>query len=63
MRFIEQLLRWAGGFALLVTLGAIFYGLGRGLRRPFGQASGRVPRPLTGKVSLISAGPPRNPAS
>lgn len=52
---LERLLRWAGGFAVLVALGVIFYGLGRGLRRTFGQASGSVPGLLHSPVFYILA--------
>lgn len=43
---IENFIRWAGGLFVLVTLGAIFLGLWRGVHKSTGRAAGREPRAL-----------------
>lgn len=40
---LDTVVGWAGGAALLVVLGMIFYGLARGLHRPVGRQEGRAP--------------------
>jgi len=52
---VEQWMRWIGAAALLVPLGAIFWGLWAGLRRPVGRVTGHPQWMLRAPVYLLGS--------
>ena len=55
MGSVERWVRLAGVVAVLIPLGAVLYGLVRGLRRPKGQATGEARKVLRGRAYLLIA--------
>jgi hypothetical protein len=53
---VRAWLGWIGALGALVTLAAIFHGLWRGLRQPFGRTSGRTAAWLRRPAFYLAAG-------